>query len=412
MGKRVTKLELDRIIKVGKPKRYPLGDSLYFTITKQGSMSFGIRYQINGKTHYKGMGAFHKINNTLGMARSNCDAYRVKIRQGINPKVEEQQELALRIAEEKSREERSASIFKNIAEELIDDRQSEWAPKTLQAWKNTLATYAYPIIGDMPVADIDKTHIVKILRPIWLSKPDMAKKLRWRIEAVFSRAIFYEKRPADNPAQYKDNLAVILPIQKAKVKSHAALPYTELPAFMEKLSKQDGFGARALELCILNATRTSETLKAKWDEFDLKESTWTIPGSRMKMGVEHKIPLSDKSIQLVKHLSDMRISEFVFPNTASLKHLSGSGMSSVLERMGYKDKITVHGFRSTFRDCIAEETKYENIVAEMALAHGIDSKVERSYRRGDLFKRRKSMMSWYSNYAFGKPITKVIPIKG
>ncbi|MDA8680991.1 tyrosine-type recombinase/integrase [Porticoccaceae bacterium] len=412
MSKRVTKLELDQIIKVGKPKRYPLGDGLYFTITKQGSMSFGIRYQVHGKTDYKGMGAFHKVNNTLGMARAKCEAYRVKIKQGINPKVEEQQELAFKQAEARMVEERTSSTFKNIALELINDRKSEWAPKTLQAWENTLATYAFPIIGNMPVADIDKTHIAKILKPIWLSKPDMAKKLRWRMEAVFSRAIFYDLRPVNNPALYKDNLEVILPAQKVKVKSHAALPYADLPDFMDKLSKLDGFGARALEICILNATRTSETLKATWDEFDLEEGVWTIPAERMKMGAEHKIPLSEHSIKLVRRMAETKICEFVFPNRNSLKHLSGSGMSSVLDRMGYKDVITVHGFRSTFRDYIAEETRYENIVAEMALAHGIDSKVERSYRRGDLLKRRKSMMELYSNYACATPQSNVVSITG
>jgi len=157
MGKRITKLELDQIIKAGKPKRYPLGDGLYFSITPQGSMSFGLRYQIRSKTDYKGMGAFHKVNNTLGMARSKCDAYRVKIRQGINPKVEMRQELAFKQAEEKLLEERSSSTFSNIAQQLINDRKSEWASKTLQAWENTLATYAFPIIGDMPVAEINKT---------------------------------------------------------------------------------------------------------------------------------------------------------------------------------------------------------------------------------------------------------------
>ena len=408
MGNRITKLELEQIIRAKKVKRYPLGDGLYFTITKQGSMSFGIRYQIRCKKYYMGLGAFHKINNTLGMARSKCDAYRVKIRQGINPKVEMRQELAFKQAEEKLLEEQSSSTFSNIAQQLINDRKPEWASKTLQAWENTLANYAFPVIGDMPVAEINKTHIARILKPIWISKPDMAKKLRWRMEAVFSRAIFYDLRPANNPAQYKDNLEVILPVQKAKVNSHAALSYVDLPGFMEKLSKADGFSARALEICILNATRTSETLKATWDEFDLEEGVWTIPAERMKMGIEHRIPLSEKSIQLVRTMAETKMCMFVFPNSNSLKHLSGAGMSSVLDRMGYKDMITVHGFRSTFRDYIAEETHYENIVAEMALAHGIDSKVERSYRRGDLFKRRKSMMETYSNYAYGKPVEKVV----
>ena len=411
MSKRITKLELDQIIRAKKVKRYPLGDGLYFTITKQGSMSFGIRYQIRCKKYYMGLGAFHKINNTLGMARSKCDAYLVKIRQGINPKVEMRQELAVKQAEERLLEERSSSTFKNIAQQLINDRKSEWAPKTLQAWKNTLATYAHPVLGDMPVADINKTHIARILKPIWISKPDMAKKLRWRMEAVFSRAIFYDLRPANNPAQYKDNLEVILPAQKAKVNSHAALSYADLPDFMKKLSKADGFSARALEICILNATRTSETLKATWGEFDLEEGVWTIPAGRMKMGIEHRIPLSEKSIQLVRTMAETKMCKFVFPNSNTLKHLSGAGMSSVLDRMGYKDMITVHGFRSTFRDYIAEETHYENIVAEMALAHGIDSKVERSYRRGDLFKRRKSMMETYSNYAYGKPVEKVVQLR-
>ena len=320
-------------------------------------------------------------------------------------------ELAFKQAEERLLEKRSSSTFKNIAQQLISYKKSEWAPKTLQAWENTLATYACPVLRDMPVADINKTHIARILKPIWISKPDMAKKLRWRMEAVFSRAIFYDLRQANNPAQYKDNLEVILPVQKAKVVSHAALSYVDLPSFMEKLSKANGFSARALEICILNATRTSETLKATWDEFDLEEGVWTIPAERMKMGIEHRIPLSEKSIQLVRTMAETKMCMFVFPNSNSLKHLSGAGMSSVLDRMGYKDMITVHGFRSTFRDYIAEETHYENIVAEMALAHGIDSKVERSYRRGDLFKRRKSMMETYSNYAYGKPSAKVLQLR-
>jgi integrase len=222
-------------------------------------------------------------------------------------------ELAFKQAEERLLEKRSSSTFKNIAQQLISYKKSEWAPKTLQAWENTLATYACPVLRDMPVADINKTHIARILKPIWISKPDMAKKLRWRMDAVFSHAIFYDLRPANNPAQYKNNLEVILPAQKARVNSHAALSYADLPDFMEKLSKADGFSARALEICILNVTRTSETLKATWDEFDLEEGVWTILARLMKMGIKHRIPLSEKFIQLVRTMAEIKGCKFVFP---------------------------------------------------------------------------------------------------
>ncbi|MFQ3324240.1 MAG: integrase [Pseudomonadales bacterium] len=398
MARRVTKLELDKIIRDKKPKRYSLGDGLYFTIKATGAMSFGVRYQIDRQTNYKGIGGFDRGSNNLGIARTKCDAYRVKIKQGIDPKIEEHNVTELRKQERVEQEKARLNTFRHIAELLIIDITPELAPKTLQSWKSQLRTYAYPVIGDMPVAKVTKHELVKILKPIWHTKPDLSKKLRQRIERVFVQAIFLELM-GTNPALYKNNLEIVLrPIDKTKSKHFKALEYQKLPAFMAELSKRGEVGAKALKFTIFNATRTSETINAEWSEFNLKDGIWTIPAERMKMAVEHVIPLTKQSVQILTDLKTASIGQYVFANFNTGKPLSNGAMLAFLRRMGSGGKITVHGFRSTFRDCIAEETEFANIVAEKALAHAIPNAAEKAYRRGHLFKRRAKMMQWYADY--------------
>ena len=425
MAKRITQKELDKIIREEKVKRYPLGDGLYFTITAKGSMSFGLRYQIHGEKYYIGMGAYNRITNTLGMARVRCEVHRAQIKQGINPKLEAQKELLIERAELAKLEEQAkkgSATFERVARELINYKTDGWGTKkSRQAWENTLATYAFPIIGHMPVSEINKNHILKILQPIWIKKYETARKLRQRIEAVFSRAIYFDLRKDGNPAAYKDNLEIPLPIPKNKVvKHHPALSYKELPEFMVELGKMDGFGPLALEFLILNSNRTAEVLKAEWVEFDLDKRQWTIPAIRLgKTNRSHIVPLSEQSMAIINRLSQHAVSKYVFPNDRNLAHLSSGGMHSVIHRMCTKrkwvddfgDKITVHGMRSTFRDYIAEQTDFDEATAETVLAHTYGSATEKAYRRGDLIEKRRRLMQHWSDYAYGKPSEKVVQLR-
>jgi integrase len=427
MAKRTSKLELDAIIKGKIPKRYPLQDGLYFTIKKSGAMSFGIRYQINGKTDYKGMGGYDKVHNNLGIARAKCEAYRVQIRQGINPKIEEQQEFDLKQSAKAIAEQLKDSTFAKYAYQHIRNLEPSWTnAKTSAQWRSSLEQYAFPVIGDTPVSDISRTQVLEILQPIWIEKTETADRVRRRIAAILDAAISDDLRAERNPAVWRGSLHGKLPsvesVKKAKApteeRAHASLHYSDLPIFMEALREQDGMGARALEFCILNANRTTEVLDATWDEFDLEEGIWSIPARRMKGRERHNIPLSKQSIALIKQQQSLRMGDFVFPNRSNGKSLSQAGMSSVLKRMNkikeWKDLhgqlITVHGFRGCFKTWTTEKTDTDWLTGEMALAHKIKDKSSATYQKGQLIDKRRRLMQKYSDYACVTPQSKVISI--
>ena len=429
MAKRTSKLELDAIIKGKIPKRYPLQDGLYFTIKKSGAMSFGIRYQINGKTDYKGMGGYDKVHNNLGIARAKCEAYRVQIRQGINPKIEEQQEFDLKQSAKAIAEQLKDNTFSKYAYQHIKNLEPSWTnTKTSAQWRSSLEQYAFPVIGDTPVSDISRTQVLEILQPIWIEKTETADRVRRRIAAILDAAISDDLRTERNPAIWRGSLHGKLPsvesVKKAKApteeRAHASLHYTELPIFMEALREQDGMGARALEFCILNANRTTEVLDATWDEFDLEEGIWSIPARRMKGRERHNIPLSKESIALIKQQQQLKMSDFVFPNRSNGKSLSQAGMSSVLKRMNkikeWKDihnqLITVHGFRGCFKTWTTEKTDTDWLTGEMALAHKIKDKSSATYQKGQLIDKRRRLMQKYSDYACSTPLAKVVSITG
>ena len=429
MAKRTSKLELDAIIKGKIPKRYPLQDGLYFTIKKSGAMSFGIRYQINGKTDYKGMGGYDKVHNNLGIARAKCEAYRVQIRQGINPKIEEQQEFDLKQSAKAIAEQLKDNTFSKYAYQHIKNLEPSWTnAKTSAQWRSSLEQYAFPVIGDTPVSDISRTQVLEILQPIWIEKTETADRVRRRIAAILDAAISDDLRTERNPAIWRGSLHGKLPsvesVKKAKApteeRAHASLHYTELPIFMEALREQDGMGARALEFCILNANRTTEVLDATWDEFDLEEGIWSIPARRMKGRERHNIPLSKESIALIKQQQQLKMSDFVFPNRSNGKSLSQAGMSSVLKRMNkikeWKDihgqLITVHGFRGCFKTWTTEKTDTDWLTGEMALAHKIKDKSSATYQKGQLIDKRRRLMQKYSDYACSTPLAKVVSITG
>ena len=416
----ITAKGLEKLIKESIPARTALGGGLYLTITKGGSTSFGFRYNSgkndngNPRKRLIGLGAFCPSNNTLAMARNKAIKLKGMINQGIDPIEQSIQERIRALAAEKANkiaDEKNQATFNKVALEFIESKKAEWkSAKHHQQWVNTLTTYAFRIIGHIPVADVETAHVLAILKPIWNTKTETATRVRTRLEAVLSYAEAHNWRTGGNPARWRGHLSAILPSpQKLKeLKHHSALAYAELPQFMGILSNTDGMGARALELTILTATRTKESLGARWEEFDLNSRIWTIPKERMKAGVEHRIPLSDQAMKMVLKMAEYKMSDYVFPNRSNGKPMSNAGMSSVLKRLERTD-ITVHGFRSTFRDYVAEKTNTPGRIAEAALAHKLKDASEAAYQRGDLIEKRKILMQSWANYCYPTG-EKVIPL--
>ena len=277
--------------------------------------------------------------------------------------------------------------FRQCAERYVAAHEPAWKNSKHKAqWRATLGTYCYPVFGDVAVGAIDVGLVTKALEPIWTTKPETAGRVRGRMEAILDWATVRGYRTGDNPARWKGHLDKLLPARGKvrRVKHHAALPYPEVPAFVPLLREREGLSARALEFVILTAARTSEAIGARWSEIDLANKVWTIPRDRMKGGREHRVPLSDRAIEIIASLP--REAEYVFPGARAGKPLSNMALLTTLRRMGRGD-LTAHGFRSTFRDWAAETTGFPSDVVEMALAHAVSSKVEAAYRRGDLFEK-------------------------
>lgn len=253
---------------------------------------------------------------------------------------------------------------------------------------------------------------MKSLEPIWQTKPETASRVRGRIEAVLDWAAVRGYRNGENPARWRGHLDKLLPARAKirKVEHHPALPYGELSEFIKLLGGQEGVGARALEFLILTAARTAEIIGARWDELDLNDKVWVVPGARMKAGREHRIPLSAAALAVLEEMIKVRESDFVFPGGKKGKPLSNMAMLKLLERMG-RDDLTAHGFRSTFRDWAAERTNFPREVVEMALAHTIESKVEAAYRRGDLFQKRRQLMEGWAGFCLiARSHAEVVPL--
>lgn len=296
----------------------------------------------------------------------------------------------------------SAVTFKACAESYIAAHSPGWRnAKHREQWRSTLETYAFPVIGEASVSAIDQALVLKVLEPIWKRRPETAKRLRGRIENILAWATVRGSRAGDNPARWRGHLDKLLPAPNKvrAVKHHAAMPYGELSAFMGELRERGGASARALELTVLTALRTSEVIGARWSEIDLVTKVWTVPAQRMKMRRDHRVPLSKRALEILGSIERGvgADGELVFPGARKGQPLSNMAMLNTLERMGHGD-LTVHGFRSTFRDWAAETTGYPNHVVEMALAHAVGDKVEAAYRRGDLFEKRRRLMDEWARY--------------
>jgi integrase len=399
---RLSAIELGRALK----RRCSLNDGhgLYFVSRPPNGASWMFRFSRHGKDRWMGLGQYPTI--TLADARTRADDARRLLIDGVDP-IEHRRhrhaQAKLDIAKRVT--------FVECAGQYIASHQAGWRnPKHREQWGSTLKTYAYPTLSGLPVAAIDTGLVLKVLQPIWTAKPETASRLRGRIENVLDWATVRGFRQGDNPARWRGHLEKLLPHHSKvrRVVHHAALSYAELPDFIMKLRAQDGTAARALEFAILTAARTGEVVGARWSEINLTHQLWTIPADRMKVGKEHRVPLSPRVCEILEAIKPEKADgeAFVFTGSKAGRSLSNMAFLMLLRRMKRGD-LTAHGFRSTFRDWCAERTSFPSEVCEMALAHTVSSKVEAAYRRSDLFDKRRRLMSAWSDYCGTKPAAKV-----
>lgn len=389
----LNRLTAIQVTRTKKPGVYSDGGGLYLQISRTLAKSWLFRYMRQGKARGMGLGPVHTVS--LVEARIKALDCRRQLVNGIDPLDDK---LAKRRAEK--REQAKSLPFRDCASQYIEAHRQSWKNgKHAAQWESTLTTYAYPIFGEMLVSDIDTDEVVRVLEPIWTTKTETATRLRGRIEAILAWATVRRYRAGLNPARWKGHLDQLLakPSRLQKVKHHAALPYSDALNFMKLLQDQEGTAALALQLVILTASRTNEVIGARRSEFDLASRVWTIPPERMKAKREHRVPLSTDSVKLLKPLLEGGTGEFVFPATKVGKHLSNMAMLQLLKRMERED-LTVHGFRSTFKDWARETTDYPREVSEAALAHVIGDQTEAAYARGDLFLKRAGLMQDWADY--------------
>lgn len=415
-------LTVKQIAKLTEPGRYGDGRGLYLQIMPTGARSWILRYERGGRERWMGLGPLHTVplegektkdGKWITGARDKAQQARQLLLEGFDPIDTRQAERAGQATEAALQQAKNVT-FKAAAEQCFKFHSPKWKNAKHRAqFLSTLEMYAFPTLGKLPVEAVDKALVLKAITPIWQSKNETASRVRGRIEAVLDYAKVQGWRDGENPAAWDGNLVHALPAPGTftQVKHHAALPFADVFDFMTQLATREGMGARALEFLILTAARTGEVIGARWDEIDLPGKTWIIPASRMKAKKEHRVPLSDRAVAVLKALP--READFVFPGGRKGTAISNMAMATLLIRMERLD-ITVHGFRSTFRDWAAERTGYENNIVEMALAHAIGNKVEAAYRRGDLFTKRTKLMADWAKYCAMKPVgtaNNVTPIR-
>ena len=382
-------------VKNAKAGRHADGAGLHLLVKESGARSWVYRFMLKGKSRDVGLGAAGADGISLADARHLATLLRLKVKAGIDPLEEREEKAAATLAAAQAA--KVAGItFRTVAEMYIGANEASWRnDKHRQQWRNTLASYVYPVIGELPVADVGTDHVLEILEPIWEKKPETASRVRGRIETILDAAKARKYRVGENPARMRGHISQLLPARSLLTRGHhKAMAYTDIPALISDLRQKAAMAARALEFVILTGTRTSKVLGATWSEIDLGNATWTIPASRMKAHKVHRVPLSPRAVELLMSLKSLG-HEFVFPADKGGR-LSTMAMSMLLRRM--KLDCTVHGFRSSFRDWAAERTDFAHELCEMALAHAISNKSEAAYRRGDMLERRRPLMiDWASH---------------
>jgi integrase len=392
----IKQLTAVKVQKLKVPGMYADGAGLYLQVTGISAKSWIFRYSLRGRAREMGLGSLRKVS--LADARDEAAECHKLLKAHVDPIQERERRRAVAVLKTAK-----TITFKEAAKSYIaSHRVGLKNPKHAAQWATTIATYAEPILGNLLVRDIDTGLIHKVLEPIWTTKPETASRVRGRIESILDWSKVHRYRDGENPAAWRGNLDKLLPKRSKvrKVEHHAAMPYDALPAFMAELRQQNGSAARALEFCILNAARTGEVLTARPSE--IAGGVWTVPGERMKGGQTHRVPLAKRASAVASGGSG----SFLFPSRYHPeKPLSNMAMLKLLDHMGHGD-ITVHGFRSTFKDWARDRTRFDNYVVEAALAHISGDKVERAYARSDVLGKRRILMQAWADFCASKPAAK------
>lgn len=391
----LNKLTAIQVGKLAAPGRHSDGGGLYLSIDDTSRRRWIFMYTRHGRRSELGLGSGRDMN--LAAARTEAAALRAILAAGGDPKAERDKL-------------KGVPTFGDFSDAYVEAMAPSWRnPKHAAQWKMTLTVYAQPL-RHRPVDEITTSEILNVLEPLWKRTPETAERLRGRIENVLNAAKAKGYRSGENPALWRGHLDQLLPKrQRLSRGHHAALPCDAIPAFMEDLRTRSATAARALEFTILTAARSGEVLGAQWSEFDLTRKIWTVPAERMKAGREHRVPLSTRALQILSETAEEDRKGFVFAGPKPGAPLSSMAMAMLMRRM--KSEVTVHGFRSTFRDWASEATSFQHEVCEMALAHTISNKAEAAYRRGDLFEKRRKLMDAWASYCSRSSVAHIVPIR-
>jgi integrase len=392
MARKINRLNARAVATISAPGRHADGGGLYLSISSNGGRRWVFLYRWRGTTIELGLGSARDV--TLAQARELAAQNRALRARGTSPK--------------DARKPQASATFGECADGLIEAMRPSWrSAKHAAQWEMTLREYAAPL-RPLPVQEITTTEVLSVLKPLWQTRPETASRLRGRIERVLDGAKARGLRAGENPARWRGHLDQLLPKRQRLTRGHhKAMPYNEVPRFVSLLRARTGTGARALEFAILTAARSGEVLGAKIEEFDLEQGLWTVPARRMKAGREHRVPLSQRAVQILAELRAVSEEPFAFPGARGGMPQSVMALEMVLRRMKI-ESATVHGFRSSFRDWAAECTSFPNEVCEAALAHVIENKAEAAYRRGDLFEKRRKLMDAWAIYCLTPASAKVV----
>jgi integrase len=391
-------LNVKQVEALRRPGKHHVSRNLYLQVSENGARSWLFRYMRNLAPHWHGLGAYDLLS--LAEAREKVLACRRQLLNGVDPIDAKQAELI-----QQKLAAAATMTLKECGTAYIAAHETGWRnAKHRQQWRNTLETYVYPVLGDLPVQTIDTALVMKVLEPIWQAKPETAGRVRGRIESILDWATVRKFRTGENPARWKGHLDKLLP-QKGKihkVRHQPAMPYLDVPAFMAELRGETSISAHALEFTILATVRTSESIGATWPEIDRTAKVWTIPARRIKAERDHRVPLSDRAVEILDALPREEGNDHLFIGAKKGKGLSNMAMLELLRGMA-GNGYTVHGFRSSFRDWCAERTNYPRELAEVALAHALKDKTEAAYQRGDLLEKRRRLMRDWARYCGTPP---------
>jgi integrase len=382
VGRQINKLSARKVETVDEPGRHSDGGGLYLNVTESGGRSWLFMYKIGGRRREMGLGSLRDV--PLIQARKFAANARQQLFSGLDPLTARQKPASMTFAE--------------AASALIESMSPAWRNAKHRAqWKMTLTVYCAPI-ASKAAADITTDDVLRVLKPLWQTKPETGSRLRGRIERALDFAKARGMRSGENPARWRGHLDALLPKrQKLTRGHHKAMAFDDVPEFIKQLHKMPGVAPAALEFAVLTAARSGEVMGGQWDEIDLTTRVWTVPATRMKGGREHRVPLSDRTVQILKAMQSRRVSKFIFPGSKSNQPLSVMALEMVLRRA--KIDATVHGFRSAFRDWSGERTSFPREVAEAALAHLVGDQTERAYRRGDALEKRRALMDSWAIFA-------------